>query len=198
MTLKRAFDLLCVVPGLLLLLPLMAVLALCIKLDSKGPILFCQTRMGRMGKPFTIYKFRTMVEDAEGRGLQLTVRADPRITCYGRLLRDLKLDELPQLFNVLKGDMSLVGPRPEVPRYVECYTPEQRKVLALMPGITDPASIKYRDESGLLATAEAPEKAYISEIMPEKIRLNLEYAVGSSVWTDFKIIIYTLLKIFRR
>lgn len=189
---KRVFDLFWTVPGLIILSPVFLCIALWIKLDDGGPIFFKQERVGQSGQLFRIWKFRTMVVDAEKHGRQLTVGRDPRITRAGYWLRKFKLDELPQLLNVLRGEMSLVGPRPEVPRYVALYTPEQRKVLDLVPGITDPASIRYRNESELLALSDNPEHTYITEIMPEKIRLNLAYAQQATVWRDFKVILQTL------
>lgn len=172
---KRALDLLLALAGLALLWPLLLLAALWVKLDSPGPALFNQERVGWKGRSFRIHKFRTMRNDpAPGR--QITVGADPRITRSGRWLRAAKLDELPQLFNVLKGEMSFVGPRPEVPRYVALYTEEERRVLELRPGITDLASIKYRDESEILARAADPERAYVDEVMRDKLRINLDYA----------------------
>ena len=199
MTAKRIFDLFFTVPGLIVLLPFFALIALWIKLDSKGPVFYRQERVGRYGETFKIYKFRTMVENADKIGGAITIGNDPRITKVGRFLRKYKIDELPQLINVLKGEMSLVGPRPEVIKYVNLYTSEQKEVLNLMPGITDPASIKYRNENILLAasrdTYEAsydPEQVYIQEIMPDKIRINLEYASKATVLTDFKVVIKTI------
>lgn len=193
---KRLFDLFWTIPGLLILSPFFLFVALLIKLDDGGPVYFRQERVGLGGKPFKIWKFRTMVVDAEKLGLQLTVGSDPRISEIGKYLRKFKLDELPQLFNVLAGEMSLVGPRPEVPKYTAMYSPAQRRVLDLVPGITDPASIKYKDENDVLAAASNPEKTYIEEIMPEKIRLNLEYSANAGVWNDFLIVLRTLVKIF--
>ncbi len=189
---KRVFDLFWTIPGLVVLSPLFGVIALWIKLDDGGPVFFRQERVGQNGQLFRIWKFRTMVVDAEKRGRPLTVGRDPRITRAGYRLRRYKLDELPQLLNVLRGEMSLVGPRPEVPRYVALYTPEQRRVLDLMPGITDPASIRYRHENELLSQAEDPEKVYVEEIMPEKIRINLDYAQRATIWSDFWVILQTL------
>lgn len=197
MTPKRLFDLALALPGLLLLSPLLLVVALLIKLDSRGPALFRQTRVGKHGRPFQILKFRTMVTDAEKRGGQLTTAGDSRITRCGRVLRATKLDELPQLINVVRGEMSLVGPRPEVPRYVEMYTDAQRRVLDLTPGITDPASIRYRDESAVLAAAEDPETFYVEVVMPEKIRLNLDYAAKASLFGDLGVILRTFACILR-
>lgn len=199
MTAKRIFDLIFTVPGLIVLLPFFVLIALWIKLDSKGPVFYLQERVGRYGETFKIYKFRTMVKNADKIGGAITIGDDPRITKVGRFLRKYKIDELPQLINVLKGEMSLVGPRPEVIKYVNLYTSEQKEVLNLMPGITDPASIKYRNENILLAasrdTYEAsydPEQVYIQEIMPDKIRINLEYASRATIFTDFKVIVKTI------
>lgn len=195
---KRAFDLLASAAGLLLLSPLFGAIALVVKLGDGGPVLFRQERVGRGGRPFHMWKFRTMVTDADGDGLLLTVGPDRRITPVGRVLRRVKLDELPQLVNVLAGDMSLVGPRPEVARYVAMYTPEQRRVLDLVPGITDPASVKYRDESRLLGEAADPELAYVHEVMPDKIRINLEYAERATVVGDVRLILATLVALLPR
>lgn len=199
MTAKRIFDLIFTVPGLIVLLPFFVLIALWIKLDSKGPVFYLQERVGRYGETFKIYKFRTMVKNADKIGGAITIGNDPRITKVGRFLRKYKIDELPQLINVLKGEMSLVGPRPEVIKYVNIYTSEQREVLNLIPGITDPASIKYRNENILLAasrdTYEAsydPEQVYIQEIMPDKIRINLEYASRATIFTDFKVVVKTI------
>ncbi len=199
MTAKRIFDLIFTVPGLIVLLPFFVLIALWIKLDSKGPVFYRQERVGRYGETFKIYKFRTMVKNADKIGGAITIGDDPRITKSGKFLRKYKIDELPQLINVLKGEMSLVGPRPEVIKYVNLYTSEQKEVLNLMPGITDPASIKYRNENILLAasrdTYEAsydPEQVYIQEIMPDKIRINLEYASRATIFTDFKVIVKTI------
>jgi len=192
---KRAFDFICSALGLAVLFPVFFIIALMIKIEDGGPVLFIQKRVGYKGRPFFMYKFRTMVVDAEKKGNLLTVSGDPRITKSGRLLRKFKLDELPQLINVLKGEMSLVGPRPEVEKYVNLYTSEQREVLNLYPGITDPASIEYVNESELLAQSSDPEKLYVEKIMPEKIRINLEYARKASWWTDFLVIVKTLARI---
>lgn len=194
--LKRIFDIVVSFVGLVILSPLFLILAIAIARDSKGPVFFKQTRVGRNGVPFKIYKFRTMVEDAEARGMQLTVGDDSRITNVGSFLRKTKIDELPQLINVFKGEMSFVGPRPEVPKYVGLYTEDQRQVLMVRPGITDLASIEYRNESELLATADNPEKVYIEEVMPRKIELNKEYIRCTSLGLDIRIIIRTILAIF--
>lgn len=190
---KRALDLLLAAGGLLLLAPLMLVLAAWIKLDSPGPVFFRQQRVGRFGVPFEIHKFRTMAADAPQRGPQITVGADPRITRAGEWLRRSKLDELPQLLDVLAGHMSIVGPRPEVPRYVALYPPALREaVLSVRPGITDPSSLRYADESGLLAAAADPEREYVEVLMPAKLREAAEYARHATVWTDLGVIGRTL------
>ncbi len=192
---KRLFDLAAAGTGLLVLAPLLAAIGLLILVEDGRPVFFRQERVGRDGRPFRIWKFRTMVRDAERRGTAITVGRDPRITRIGHWLRRFKLDELPQLWNVVRGEMSLVGPRPEVPRYVALYTPEQRRVLALVPGITDPASIAYRDEAALLAESDDPERLYVERIMPDKIRINLDYAARRSLWSDLRVILETLVKI---
>ena len=189
---RRAFDLLGAALGLALLLPVFLVIACLIKLSDRGPVFYRQLRVGRGGRPFRIWKFRTMIQDADRVGSSLTVGADPRITRPGAWLRRWKLDELPQLINVATGEMGFVGPRPEVPRFVELYTPEQRKVLGLRPGITDLASIAYRDENDLLKSFDDPEAHYIAVILPEKIRMNLAYAAEATLWRDFKVILATL------
>lgn len=192
---KRLFDLFWSMLGLAVLWPLFLLIALLIKLEDGGPVFFRQERVGYKGRSFRIWKFRTMVVDAEKLGKPLTVGRDPRITRVGYWLRRFKLDELPQLINVMLGQMSLVGPRPEVPWYVALYTPEQRKVLEIVPGITDPASIAYRYENDLLACSPDPERTYIEEIMPEKIRLNLEYAIRATFWTDMMVILRTIVSL---
>ena len=193
-TIKRLFDILASGIGIIILSPVLLIIALRIKTGSDGPVFFKQVRVGKDGKEFEILKFRTMVVDAEKMGRQITVGADNRITKVGGFLRKYKLDELPQLFNVFKGDMSLVGPRPEVPRYVKLYTEEQRKVLNVKPGITDLASIRYRDENELLGQAENPDEFYINTIMPDELALNLEYINKSNVFYDIYIIIETIIK----
>ncbi|MFA5205792.1 MAG: sugar transferase [Lentisphaeria bacterium] len=190
---KRLFDLAAAVGGLLVLSPLLVLTALAVKLTSPGPVLFCQERVGRGGRPFRILKFRTMVADAERRGLRITAGGDPRVTPVGRLLRRYKLDELPQLWNVAVGEMSLVGPRPEVAKYVALYTMEQRRVLAVRPGITDPAALAYRHEEALLAQAAEPEQFYIGEVMPAKLRINLDYINRRSFWRDLGVLLRTVL-----
>ena len=193
-TIKRLFDILASGIGIIILSPVLLIIALRIKSGSDGPVFFKQIRVGQDGKEFKILKFRTMVVDAEKMGRQITVGADNRITKVGGFLRKYKLDELPQLFNVFKGDMSLVGPRPEVPRYVDMYTEEQKKVLNVKPGITDLASIRYKDENELLGQAENPDEFYINTIMPDKLALNLEYINKSNVFYDIYIIIETIIK----
>lgn len=194
---KRVLDFLLSLFGIIILSPLLALIAVEVKISDGGPVFFRQERVGRNGRRFRIWKFRTMTVGADKMGPLLTVGQDPRVTKVGRWLRQTKLDELPQLINVLAGEMSLVGPRPEVPRYVALYTEEQKAVLKLLPGITDPASIRFRNESELLATAADPERYYVEIVMPEKIRLNLEYASKASVWTDIAVIIHTLLRLWR-
>ncbi len=179
--------------GLLVLAPLGAVLASLVKLADGGPVFYGQTRIGQFGKPFRIWKFRSMVVDAERLGLSVTKDGDPRVTRIGRFLRKTKLDELPQLWNVFRGEMSFVGPRPEVPRYVAQYTEEQAKVLALKPGITDLATLEFRNEEDLLRAASDSETFYIRHCIPRKIELNLAYAATANPWQDTKIILRTLL-----
>lgn len=193
---KRLFDIICSTLGLIVLSPLFLVVAIWIKIDSPGPIIFQQTRVGKNSQEFKIYKFRTMVVQAESLGKQITVGDDSRITKSGKFLRKYKLDEFPQLFNVLKGEMSLVGPRPEVPKYVALYTEQQREILTIPPGITDLASIKFRNESELLAQANNPEEFYINNIIPEKIALNRQYINQTGLVTDLKIIWQTIKAIF--
>lgn len=193
---KRSLDIIISLLGLSFLLPLFFLIGLLIKIHDGGGTFFIQRRIGHHGRPFLMWKFRTMVVDAEKKGDLLSVGDDPRITRVGYFLRKYKIDELPQLFNVLKGEMSLVGPRPEVEKYVNLYDEKQKKVLELIPGITDPASISFVNENEMLSGADNPERMYIDKIMPEKIRLNLEYANEASCWKDFLIIIKTIAKIF--
>lgn len=196
---KRLFDLLLSSIGLLMLAPVLLLIAALVKLDSPGPVMFRQERVGRFGKPFHIHKFRTMRHEPAGQGLQITVGADRRITRVGGFLRASKLDELPQLLDVWLGDMSLVGPRPEVPRYVAHYPADMRdKVLSVRPGITDIASIEYRDESAVLARATDPEHAYVHEVLPHKLALAARYVERSSLWLDVWLIWRTVLAIVRR
>jgi lipopolysaccharide/colanic/teichoic acid biosynthesis glycosyltransferase len=190
--LKRIFDVVFSSLGLIIAAPFYLICGILIKLESKGPILFKQIRIGKDRKLFTIYKLRTMYADESSNGLQVTCAKDCRITKMGRWLRKYKLDELPQLFNVLKGDMSLVGPRPEVPKYVTHYNQLEQLVFSVRPGITDLASIYYRDESELLPSTK-PEEYYIREILPKKLALNLDYIYKQSFLYDFKILICTII-----
>jgi lipopolysaccharide/colanic/teichoic acid biosynthesis glycosyltransferase len=183
---------------LVLLAPLLLAVALAIKLDSRGPVLFRQERVGRHGKAFRIHKFRTMVEGAHRQGALITVGADPRITRVGAWLRATKIDELPQLVDVLKGDMSLVGPRPEVPRYVAMYPAGLReRVLSVRPGITDPVSLRYVDESALLARAADPEREYVEVVMPQKLAAAAAYAEHATLASDLRVIAQTLRTLLR-
>jgi lipopolysaccharide/colanic/teichoic acid biosynthesis glycosyltransferase len=195
---KRTFDIIVSVLGLVVLTPLLLLLAVVIKLDSPGPIFFRQERIGRGFRPFSIFKFRTMVQNLSDQGRLITVGDDPRITRVGRILRKSKFDELPQLINVLKGDMSLVGPRPEVRRYVELFRKDYEQILKIRPGITDLASLKYNDEATLLTQLENPEAEYCNRILPDKISLSKEYVKKSSFIFDLSLIIKTLSKIFQR
>jgi lipopolysaccharide/colanic/teichoic acid biosynthesis glycosyltransferase len=193
---KRLIDLVGSLCGLIVLSPFFAVLAIWIKFDSSGPVFFRQERVGQHGRCFRIFKFRTMIQDITGRAMQITVGHDPRITSSGLVLRKTKLDELPQLINVLVGDMSLVGPRPEVPRYVECYPAELRQlVLSVRPGITDNASIEFANESDLLADAVDPELMYTNEILPRKLKLYANYVREHSILGDLSIIMRTVARI---
>ena len=194
---KRIFDILLSGIGLLLLSPLFFVLALWIKCDSHGPVFYKQLRVGRGNRDFTLYKFRSMTVGSDRKGLITVGRDDPRVTRAGYYIRKYKFDELPQLINVSKGDMSLVGPRPAVRKYIEMYTPEQMKILTMRPGITDPASIKYRNENELLATTEHPEEFYIKVIMQDKLAINLQYLESHTLFKDFKIILNTFVSILR-
>ena len=194
--LKRIFDITLSLFGLIILLPFMLIIAILIKIDSKGPVFFKQIRVTKNGKEFKIFKYRTMRVGSD-KYSQITVGKDGRITKIGSFLRKYKLDEIPQLINVLIGDMSLVGPRPEVPKYVALYTDEQKEILKVRAGITDYASIEFSDENDLLASEEEPEKAYIEKIMPKKIELNKKYLSEISVLTDVRIILLTIKKILK-
>lgn len=195
---KRVFDFIASGFGLLLLLPIFIIFALWIKLDSRGPVFFRQERVGRGGKLFLIHKFRTMVVDAERLGLQITVGSDARVTDVGRLLRKHKLDELPQLIDVFLGHMSLVGPRPEVPRYVACYPENMRNlVLSVRPGITDLASIEFKDENEILGSAIDPHVAYVNKILPIKQRYYVEYVNTRTFWGDIILIFKTIKALTR-
>jgi lipopolysaccharide/colanic/teichoic acid biosynthesis glycosyltransferase len=192
---KRIFDLVLSLLGLLFLFPILFVISLFIVFDSRGGIFYLQTRVGKDNKDFRLLKFRTMVTGAEKNGLLTIGENDQRITRTGKWLRKYKLDELPQLINILKGEMSFVGPRPEVRKYVEQYTPEQLIVLSVRPGLTDYASIEYMNENEVLSTFSDPEKAYLEKIMPEKLFLNLKYIREQVMITDLKIMIKTIHKI---
>lgn len=195
---KRWFDWLASVIGLVFLAPLLLVLAVLIKLDSPGPVFFRQERVGRGGKIFRIHKFRTMVTDAERRGLQITAGADARVTRVGRWLRKYKLDELPQLLDVWLGHMSLVGPRPEVPRYVACYPADVRDVvLSVRPGITDRASIEFKDENEILGRSMNPHLTYVNEVLPIKLGYYVEYVNKRSFWGDISLIFKTFTALVR-
>jgi len=195
---KRLFDILISGLGLFALSPLFILVAIWIKLDSEGPVFYKQSRVGKGNKDFQLYKFRSMVTQADMNGLLTVGDHDSRVTRAGYFIRKYKLDELPQLINVFRGEMSLVGPRPEVRKYVDMYTPEQMHVLDIRPGITDIASIKYRNENDLLAKAENPEQYYIDVIMQDKLRINLEYVKHNSLLNDFKMILDTFVAILRR
>ena len=193
----RFFDFILSLVGLVVLAPIFIILAIWIQIDSKGPVFYKQVRVGQNGIDFGLFKFRSMVVDADKKGLITVGGRDPRITRSGYFIRKYKLDELPQLINVLVGDMSLVGPRPEVRKYVDLYTDEQQKVLSVKPGITDYASIEYMDENEILGKSSDPEKTYIEEIMSEKIKCNMKYIQNKSLVEYFKIIFLTILKIIR-
>ena len=192
---KKLFDFAFSIAGLVILSPLFLVISVWIKLDSKGSVFYKQVRVGKNSSDFKLYKFRTMRTDSDKSGLLTVGGRDPRITGAGYFLRKFKLDELPQLFNIAAGQMSFVGPRPEVRKYVDLYNDEQRKVLSVLPGITDVASIKYRNENELLEKAEDPESYYIESIMPDKLKLNLDYIEQRSFTNDIKVIFKTLAAI---
>lgn len=199
MIIKRLFDIVCSFFGLVILSPVFLVIVILIKLSSDGPIFFRQTRVGLYQQLFQIHKFRTMIVDAEAQGLKITVGRDPRITSIGHFLRKAKLDELPQLIDVLLGDMSLVGPRPEVPEYVKSYPTEVKQLIfSVRPGITDWASIKMIDENEILAKANNPQQAYIEQILPEKLGYAVQYVKNRSLKLDIYLIFLTLSKIITR
>ncbi len=193
----RLLDIVLSLLGLFFLLPIFVILAVWIKFDSQGSIFFRQIRVGKDGRDFRIYKFRTMIVNAEKMGIITIGERDPRITNSGYFLRKYKLDELPQLINVLKGEMSFVGPRPEVRKYVEMYNQEQLKILTVTPGITDYASIEYINEDEILGKSLDPERTYIEEIMPQKIKYNMKYINNKTVIEYFKIIFLTIIKIIK-
>lgn len=195
---KRAFDIVASGLGLMCLSPLFAALAVWIKADSRGPVFYRQVRVGRGNRDFRIYKFRSMRPDADKAGLITVGGRDPRVTRSGYYIRKFKLDELPQLINVFKGDMSLVGPRPEVRKYVDMYSPEQMHVLDVRPGITSLASIRYRNENDILAAAPDPDRAYVEQVMPDKLKIDLEYVGKASLLTDIKLIFSTFKEILTK
>jgi lipopolysaccharide/colanic/teichoic acid biosynthesis glycosyltransferase len=195
---KRILDILVSLVGLICLFPLLLLAAVLIKLDSRGPIFFRQERIGMRFRPFQILKFRTMVQNSIAGGQSITVGDDPRITRVGWFLRKTKIDELPQLINVLRGEMTFVGPRPEVPQYVELFRQDYEEILKVRPGITDLASIKYRDEAALLAQAENPKEEYVTRVLPDKINLGKEYIRRSSVLFDLTLMFKTFLRLFDR
>jgi lipopolysaccharide/colanic/teichoic acid biosynthesis glycosyltransferase len=195
--LKRAFDFLSSLIGLTLVSPALLTIAILIKKEDSGAVFYRGVRVGRFGKPFRIFKFRTMVVNAEKLGGPSTADDDPRITKIGKFIRKFKLDELPQLINVLKGEMSIVGPRPEVQMYVDMFIEEERPILSVRPGITDWASIWNPDEGAILAGCPDPEKMYMEKIRPEKIRLQLKYVREQSFWNDLKIIAQTIVAIIK-
>ncbi|MDN5210970.1 sugar transferase [Fulvivirgaceae bacterium BMA12] len=194
--LKRLFDILFSLILIIPLLPVFLIIAILVKLDSKGPVFYLQTRVGKQNKDFKLFKFRTMYTDADKKGLLTVGHRDNRITRVGYNLRKYKVDELPQLFNVIIGDMSVVGPRPEVRKYVDMYDERQQKVVSVRPGITDFASIQFVHENELLKNADDPEKLYIDEIMPAKLELNLKYIENRHFFKDLKIILLTIKAIF--
>lgn len=192
---KRLFDIFSSLTVLILLSPLFLLLALAIVLDSKGGVFYKQERIGKSGRPFMLFKFRSMRSGSDKKGLITVGNKDNRTTPVGRFIRKYKLDELPQLINILRNEMSVVGPRPEVEKYVKLYNSEQRKVLSVKPGLTDLASLAYINENEILAQSENPEKTYVEEIMPAKLKLNLEYIEKQNFWFDLKVIAKTLKKI---
>jgi lipopolysaccharide/colanic/teichoic acid biosynthesis glycosyltransferase len=192
---KRAFDIALAALALIALAPLFVLIAILIKLDSHGPVLFKQERIGKKFRPFLIYKVRTMVEDAPRLGASITYGNDSRITRVGRILRQSKLDELPQLLNILKGDMSFVGPRPEVRRYVELFRSDYEQILKVRPGLTDLASLKYSDEASILGQSKNPEVDYVTRLLPDKIYLAKEYIRHSSLLFDAKLIAETIIRV---
>ena len=194
---KRLFDIIASGLGLVCLSPLFAVLAVWIKCDSKGPVFYRQVRVGRNNRDFRIYKFRSMRPDSDKLGLITVGGRDPRVTRSGYYIRKYKLDEFPQLINVFIGDMSLVGPRPEVRKYVDMYTPEQMRVLSVRPGITSLASLRYRNENELLAQAEDPDRCYVEKVMPDKLAIDLEYVPKANLLTDIRLIFATIASIIK-
>lgn len=192
---KRFFDLIMSIILIILTSPVLIFIGLCIKLDDRGPIFFKQTRITRYGKKFNILKFRTMVRDAEKLGSQVTINNDPRITKIGEKIRRVRLDELPQLFNIVMGDMSFVGTRPEVSKYVDCYTSEMKTTLLLRAGVTSMASIEFKDESILLSNSKNPDSTYIEEVLPQKMKINIKEIEDFSLIRDLKILCLTIVKV---
>lgn len=192
---KRLFDIIASGLGLIVMSPLFVILAIWIKTDSKGPVFYRQTRVGRGNKDFQLYKFRSMRPDSDKLGLITVGGRDPRVTRSGYYIRKYKLDEFPQLINVFIGDMSLVGPRPEVRKYVDMYTTEQMRVLSVRPGITSLASIRYRNENDILAATDDPDRCYIEQVMPDKLAIDLEYVDRATLWNDIKLIFSTFREI---
>ena len=195
--LKRVFDILVSSVLIVIVSPIMLILAICIKIDSKGPVMFRQRRVTTNGRVFRIFKFRTMVNDAEKKGTQVTTNNDPRVTKVGKLIRGCRLDELPQLFNVFLGNMTFVGTRPEVEKYVAAYTDEMMATLLLPAGITSLASIKYKDEEKLLQAAENTDEVYIKEVLPEKMKYNLEALKNFSFFGDIKLMFQTVFAVLK-
>ena len=193
---KRTFDLFVALMGLFLTWPLLAIIAIAVKLDSPGPVFFRGQRVGRFGHWFSMYKFRSMVAGAARKGPGITASGDARVTRIGKILRRTKLDELPQLINVVRGEMSLVGPRPEDPRYVALYTPEQRRVLSVRPGVTSMASVKYRNEEAILSQGNLDD-VYVNKVMPEKLAIDLAYLDEQTFWRDLGVLGLTFLALFR-
>ena len=195
---KRLFDILSSGIGLVVLSPLFAVLAIWVKADSRGPVFYRQVRVGRGNKDFRLYKFRSMRPDSDKLGLITVGGHDPRVTRSGYYIRKYKLDELPQLINVFVGDMSIVGPRPEVRKYVDMYTPGQMRVLSVRPGITSLASIRYRNENEILAASDDPDRCYIEQVMPDKLAIDLEYVDRATLWNDICLIFSTFKEIITK
>jgi len=194
---KRIFDIAISSIGLIILSPFLLVIAILIELTSPGPIFYRAERIGKDGVPFELYKFRSMTSGADKTGPKITAQGDARVTPLGRWLRRLKLDEFPQFINVLKGDMSIVGPRPEDPHYVSYYTPEQQKVLSVLPGITSAASVRYRHEEAMLSSPDW-ETRYRAEVLPAKLAIDLAYLERRTLWTDFTLILQTIAAMFEQ
>ncbi len=195
---KRVFDLILSIPSIIILSPVFLISAILIKIDTSGPVSFSQERIGRGGRPFNLYKFRTMVKNASGIGPSVTPANDPRITRVGRLLRKFKVDEMLQIFNIVKGDMSVIGPRPELRKYVDKFRDDYGEILKIKPGMTDYALIAFRNEEEILSKFDNVEEGYIKEVMPEKIRLYRKYLNEMSLGTDIRIFFGTIMEILRR